>query len=150
MKGNEVDVSKTLLSARVLIVAGIFDKETAARVDDAPISEVLVIRRMMQRSDVFDPKVVQALVDSLNILVPGVSVELNTGEKALVIKTNDLDFLRPTILSFKDNSIIDLSNRRAYGDIEIIDIMKTMDNRYMMDLSKIKGLGITVEEPEYV
>ena len=61
-----------------------------------------------------------------------------------------LDFLRPTILSFKDNSIIDLSNRRAYGDIEIIDIMKTMDNRYMMDLSKIKGLGITVEEPEYV
>ena len=66
----------------------------------------------MQRSDVFDPKVVQALVDSINILVPGVSVELNTGEKALVIKTNDLDFLRPTVLSFKDNSIIDLSNRR--------------------------------------
>ena len=150
VKGNEVDVSKTLLSARVLIVAGIFDKETAARVDDAPISEVLVIKRMMQRNDVFDPKVVQALVDSLNILVPGVSVELNTGEKALVIKTNDLDFLRPTILSFKDNSIIDLSNRRAYGDIEIIDIMKTMDNRYMMDLSKVKGLGIVVEEPEYV
>ena len=26
VKGNEVDVSKTLLSARVLIVAGIFDK----------------------------------------------------------------------------------------------------------------------------
>ena len=104
----------------------------------------------MQRSDVFDPKVVQALVDSINILVPGVSVELNTGEKALVIKTNDIDFLRPTVLSFKDNSIIDLSNRRAYGDIEIIDIMKTMDNRYMMDLSKVKGLGIAVEEPEYV
>ena len=139
-----------ILSARILIVAGIFDKETAARVDDAPISEVLVIRRMMQRSDVFDPRVVQALVDSINILVPGVSVELNTGEKALVIKTNDLDFLRPTVLSFKDNSIIDLSNRRAYGDIEIIDIMKTMDNRYMMDLSKVKGLGIVVEEPEYV
>ena len=149
-KGNETDISKTLLSARILIVAGIFDKETAARVDDAPISEVLVIRRMMQRSDVFDPKVVQALVDSINILVPGVSVELNTGEKALVIKTNDIDFLRPTVLSFKDNSIIDLSNRRAYGDIEIIDIMKTMDNRYMMDLSKVKGLGIAVEDPEYV
>jgi hypothetical protein len=25
-----------------------------------------------------------------------------------------------------------------------------MDNRYMMDLSKVKGLGIVVEEPEYV
>ena len=139
-----------LISAKILIVAGIFDKETAARIDDAPISEVLVIRRMMQRSDVFDPKVVKALVDSLNILVPGVSVELNTGEKALVIRTNEVDFLRPTVLSFKDNTIIDLSNRGAYGNLEIVDIMKTMDNRYIMDTSKMKALGLPVDEQEYV
>ncbi|MBO4458164.1 MAG: HD domain-containing protein [Butyrivibrio sp.] len=149
-KGNSIDTSKISVSAKVLIVAGIFDKETAARVDDAPVSEVLVIRRMMQRDDVFDPRVVKGLIDSLNILVPGISVELNTGEKALVIKTNDVDFLRPTVLSFKDNSIIDLSNRAAYNNLEIIDIMKTMDNRYTMDLARMKALGINVEEPEYV
>lgn len=149
-RNNIVDTSKALISAKVLVVAGIFDKETAVRVDDAPISEVLVIRRMMQRSDVFDHKVVKALVDSLNILVPGVSVELNTGEKALVIRTNEADFLRPTVLSFKDNTIIDLSNTGAYGNLEIVDIMKTMDNRYIMDTSKMKALGIAVDEPEYV
>ncbi|MCR5670129.1 MAG: HD domain-containing protein [Butyrivibrio sp.] len=141
---------KMTLAAKVLVVAGVYDKETAVRMDDSPISEVLVIRRMMQRSDVFDPKVVKGLIDSLNILMPGISVELNTGEKALVIKTNDDDFLRPTVLSFRDNSIIDLSDRRAYGDLEIMDIMKTMDNRYVMNTDKMKALGITVEEPEYV
>ena len=106
--------------------------------------------KMMKRPDVFDPKVVKGLIDSLNILMPGISVELSTGEKALVIRTNDDDFLRPTILSFRDNSIIDLSNKRAYGDIEIVDIMKTMDNRYVMDTAKMKALGIAVDEPAYV
>jgi HD-GYP domain-containing protein (c-di-GMP phosphodiesterase class II) len=141
---------KMSTAAKVLIVAGVFDKETAVRLDDSPVSEVAVIRRMMDRSDVFDPKVVKGLVDSLNILMPGVSVELNTGEKALVLRTNEYDFLRPTVLSFRDNSIIDLSNRRAYSNIEIVDIMKTMDNRYAMDTAKVKALGIQIEEPEYV
>ncbi len=148
--GKYIENQKMLLAAKVLIVAGIFDKETAVRVDDSPTSEVAIIRKMMDRSDVFDPKVVKGLVDSLNILIPGISVELSTGEKALVIRTNENDFLRPTVLSFRDNSIIDLSNRRAYGDIELVDIMKTMDNRYIMDTAKMKALGIAVEEPEYV
>ena len=148
--GNPIDSQKMLLAAKVLVVAGIFDKETAVRLDDSPTSEVVVIRKMMNRSDVFDPKVVKGLIDSLNILVPGVSVELNSGEKALVIRTNEDDFLRPTVLSFRDNTIIDLSDRRSYGELEIVDIMKTMDNRYVMDTAKIKALGITVEEPNYV
>ncbi len=141
---DPIQNQKTILPAKVLAVAGLFDKETAVRVDDQPISEVVVIRNMMNRSDVFDPKVVKALVDSLNILTPGVSVELNTGEKALVISAND-DFLRPTILSFRDNSIINLSDRRTYRDLEIVDIMKTMDNRYMMDNAKMKAMGINVD-----
>ncbi len=148
--GDPIQKQKMSTAAKVLIVAGIFDKETAVRVDDSPVSEVAVIRKMMERMDVFDPKVVKGLIDSINILMPGVSVELNTGEKALVIRTNDMDFLRPTVLSFRDNSIIDLSNRRAYSNLEIVDIMKTMDNRCVMDTSKMKSLGLSVEEPEYV
>ncbi|AOZ96858.1 HD-GYP domain-containing protein [Butyrivibrio hungatei] len=149
-QNEDVQIQKSLLTARILVVAGIFDKETAVRSEDSPVSEVLVIRRMMQRSDVFDQRVVKGLIDSINILSPGSSVELNTGEKALVIRTNEEDFLRPTVLSFRDNSIIDLSNRSAYGELEIMDIMKTMDNRYVMDTAKVKALGISVEEPEYV
>jgi len=144
--GKEIESHKMFTAAKVLVVAGFFDKETAVRVDTSPVSEVAVIRKMMEREDVFDPKVVKGLIDSLNILMPGVSVELNTGEKALVIKTNDREILRPTILSFRDNSIIDLSNRRAYSDLEIVDIMKTMDNRYVMDTEKMKALGINLEE----
>lgn len=149
-EGNPPQTMKLSIPAKVLIVAGYFDKETAVREDSLPTSEVVVIREMMNNSEIFDPRVVKALVDSLNILRPGISVELNSGEKALVIRTNDMDFLRPTVLSFRDNSIIDLSDRRSYGNLEIIDIVKTLDNRYMMDTGRMKALGLEVEEPDYV
>ena len=148
--GDPIQSMKMFTSAKVLVVAGYFDKQTAVRIEESPTSEVVVIREMMKRSDVFDPKVVKGLIDSINILTPGVSVELNSGEKALVLNTNEFDFLRPTVLSFRDNTIIDLSDRRAYGNLEIVDIMKTMDNRYAMDTDKMKALGINVEEPDYV
>ncbi len=34
--------------------------------------------------------------------------------------------------------------------MEIVDIMKTMDNRYVMDTARMKALGISVDEPDYV
>ena len=51
---------------------------------------------------------------------------------------------------FGDNSIVDLSDREIFGDLEIKDIMKTMDNRHVMDINLLKQQGIKVEEPEYV
>ncbi len=145
-----IQTMKMFTAAKVLVVAGYFDRQTSVRLEDQPTSEIVVIREMMKRSDVFDPKVVKGLIDSINILNPGLSVELNSGEKALVINTNEFDFLRPTVLSFSDNTIIDLSDRRAYGNLEIVDIMKTMDNRYVMDTAKMKALGINIDEPDYV
>ena len=67
-----------------------------------------------------------------------------------MITANEQNILEPMILMFGDNSIIDLSNRREYGDLEIKDIMKTMDNRYVMDIDMLKKQGIKIEEPEYV
>ncbi len=81
-----------------------------------------------------------SLVDSINILVPGICVELNTGSKALVINENRVDFFKPMVLVFDDNQIIDLSNS-AYSDIEIKDIMKTMDNRHVIDTDMLKSFG---------
>lgn len=92
----------------------------------------------------------RALIRSINILAPGVSVELNTGEKALVLNANEQNVLEPMILMFGDNSIVDLSDREIFGDLEIKDIMKTMDNRYVMDIELLKRQGFKVEEPEYV
>ena len=87
---------------------------------------------------------------SISILAPGVSVELNTGQKALVLADNEQNILEPMILMFGDNSIVDLSDRDMFGGLEIKDIMKTMDNRHVMDMDLLKKQGIKVEEPEYV
>lgn len=77
-------------------------------------------------------------------------MELNTGDKALVINANEQNVLEPTVLMFGDNSVVDLSDKVMYGDLEIKDIMKTMDNRHVMDISLLKSHGFKVEEPEYV
>lgn len=149
-KGESSDSMKMVMGAKVLTVAETFDTMTAMRYDKEPASEVAALKYLLENPKYFDKKVVKGLIDAINILVPGVSVELNTGEKALVLVANPDNILRPTVLCFDDNSIIDLSNERIYGDLEITDIMKTMDNRYIMDTELLKRQGIKVEEPVYV
>ena len=58
--------------------------------------------------------------------------------------------LRPMVLMFKDNTIIDLADMDLYEDLEIKDIMKTLDNRHVMDMDLLKRNGIELEEAEYV
>ena len=55
-----------------------------------------------------------------------------------MLSENTHDIFRPMVLVFSDNSIIDLGNKFVYEDVEIADIMKTMDNRYMMDTEMLK------------
>ena len=148
--GEDATVSKMVNGAKVLAVAGAFDTMTAMRVEKAPESEVAALKHLLDNPQVYDSKIVTGLIRSINILYPGVSVELNTGEKALVLASNEQNILEPMILMFGDNSIVDLSDRKEYGDLEIKDIMKTMDNRHVMDMDLLKKQGIKVEEPEYV
>ena len=44
------------------------------------------------------------------------------------------------VLVFSNNTMIDLSNRNLYDDLEVVDIMKTMDNRYTMDSDMVNNL----------
>ena len=141
---------KATIPAKILAVAEVFDSMTAMKIGEEPASEVAALRYLMEHPEVFVPEIVEALIASINILNPGTCVELNTGDKALVITSNSQNILRPVVLNFKDNSVLDLSNRREFGDIEIQDIMKTMDNRYIMDMSMLKAHGVEVKEPEYV
>ena len=149
-KGKPSENAKMVIGARILSVAETFDTMTAVQLDKNPESEVAAFKYLLDNSDFFDEKVVDALCNSINILNPGVSVELNTGDKALVLAENRRNILKPMLLTFKDNRIIDLSDRVYEGKIEITDIMKTMDNRHVMDLSLLKKQGIKVEEPVYV
>lgn len=130
--GDDISTMKVVSGAKVLAVAETFDTMTAMQFEQEPESEVAALKYLMEHEDVFDPRVVKSLTKCINILSEGVSVELNTGEKALVLTANERNLLKPVVLMFRDNTIIDLSNESAFGDLEIKDIMKTMDNRHVM------------------
>lgn len=131
--GKSVDMVKTMKSSKVLMVAEVFDTMTAMSYGAEPSSEVAALRFLMEHPEAFDEQVVDALINSVNFLSEGCCVELSNGEKGLVLSANDDDILRPMILLFKDNSIIDLRQQLLYNDLEIKDIMKTLDNRHVMN-----------------
>ena len=147
--GEDISAMKMVNGAKVLTVAEKFDTMTAMQFGKEPVSEVAALRHLQENPKVYDSTVVNALIQSINILSPGVSVELNTGEKALVIAANERNILQPMILMFRDNSMIDLSNEELYGDLEIKDVMKTMDNRYVMNEDMLQKSGVQIETPEF-
>lgn len=137
---TQVANAKIVTGAKILTVANRYDELTAMSLGGESKSEVKAIKELLDNPELYDSEVVMALIKSINILFPGVSVELNTGEKALVLAENSGNILRPVVLSFKDNSIIDLS-LSVNSDLEISDIMKTLDNRYIMDTAALKEVG---------
>ncbi|MCM1047778.1 MAG: HD domain-containing protein [Clostridiales bacterium] len=149
-KGKENDMSKMVVGAKILSVAETFDTMTSVQIDaEEASSEVAAIKFLQENERYFDEKVVKALLDSINILFPGVSVELSTGAKALVLVENRANILKPLVLTFGDNRLIDLSNRAYDRRLEIKDIMKTMDNRYVMDMDMLKRQGVESGEEVY-
>lgn len=135
--GNDVENviqelnAKTPIAVKILIVANRYDELTAMDLQGKSQSEVKAIQEFRQYPELYDEAVVNALIQSVNILFPGVSVELNTGDKGLVLSENPEDILRPTVLTFGDNCIVDLS-LAGNKDLYVVDIMKTMDNRHVM------------------
>ena len=130
---------KLVEGSKVMVVAEYFDTLTAMRFGAKPESELDVIRNMQNAPDTFDPKVVKALIDSINILSEGISVVLSTGDTALILQENPKNILRPVVLCFRDNSIMNLADTYMYGDIEVADVMKTLDNRYVMNREAIEN-----------
>ena len=148
-KGTESELSKMVMGARILSVAETFDTMTAMQIDKPPASEVAALKYLMQHPEYFDEKVVKALCDSVKILFAGVSVELNTGDKGLVLSENPANILKPMILTFNDNKLIDLYSKEYEGKLEIVDIMKTMDNRHIVNRKLMEKFGIKPQEKAY-
>lgn len=140
--GKPLDMGKTMKTTKVLMVAEVFDTMTAMSYGYEPTSEVAALRYLMENPEIFDEQVVEALINSVNFLGEGCCVELSNGEKGLILSANDRDILKPMILLFKDNSIIDLRQQLIYADLEIKDIMKTLDNRHVMNTDMIKQYGM--------
>ena len=125
-------------TVKVLMVANAYDEYTAMKLDEDPHTEVEAIRMLQENPDKYDPQMVRYLMDSIQILFPGVCVELTNKEKGLVIRENDRDVLRPMVLGFGSNEIYNLEIGSVYKEVQIKNIMKTMDNRIKVDPETLK------------
>lgn len=81
---------------------------------------------------------VTALAECIHIVPKAASVDLSTGDKGIVLIENTRDFMRPVVLRLSDNQIYDLSDKNVYQEMQVTDIMKTMDNRVAMDEETLK------------
>lgn len=138
---TEGSQGKIVTASKILIVADMYDTMTAMNsAGETPYSELAALKFFMDNPQLFDPDVVEGLVKSINFLAEGVCVELSNGEKGLVLSSNDRNVLRPMVLCFSTNKILDLAQTAFYGDIEIVDIMKTLDNRHVMDTDLLESM----------
>jgi hypothetical protein len=119
--------------ARILRVADDFDRMTAMNLGSEPVSEIVAMQRLFADPATYNAAVVNALAESIHIVPECSNVDLSTGDKGIVLIENPSDFMHPVILRFSDNQIYDLSDPSISEEIQIVDIMKTMDNRIAVD-----------------
>lgn len=122
----------------ILKTADKFDRLTAMNIKKAPMSEIAAISYLRSRKVNYNPKVVAALAECIHILPTGSCVDLSDGEKALVLVENPADFSHPMVLKFSNNVIYDLSDPAIAKNLQVTDIMKTMDNRIAIDEKTIQ------------
>lgn len=131
-KVTEDDLTKHI-GAQILKVANDFDEFTSMSLESGPSSEIEAVKYMLKHEEKYNKEIVHALLNGINILTPGVCVELTDGQKGIVLVENPRDVLKPVILYFRNNTIINLNHDDISQSISIKDIMKTMDNRYIID-----------------
>ena len=137
LKGTNGPEAKILDGTKILQVADAYDSMTGMHIIGEPSSDVAALRYLINNKKIYDETAVGALLKSINILIPGVCVELTNKEKGLVIRENEENILRPMVLGFKSNELYDLSDEFTYMKVRIYDVMKTMDNRVHMEKSTI-------------
>lgn len=132
--GGKMDADDGFADAEVEILrtAMTFDQLTAMNYQEEPASDVAALRFLMDESNGYMQETVQALINSINILEPGVCVELTNGDRGLVL-TAGMDVLEPFVLSFRDNKIYNLGEQEVAEQMQIRDVMKTMDNRHVVE-----------------
>lgn len=142
MSTAPLDESSLLRGTKILQVAEVYDTMTAMKSYTEPTSEVTAIRYLINNVKQFDQETVGALIDSIHILAPGVCVTLTDGDKGIVISENNQDVLRPVVLSFNKNTVYDLSSKATFNTVQVLDVMKTLDNRFVIDeeaIANFKG-----------
>ena len=127
-----------LLLAEILKVAVEFDLMTGMVMGHKPESEIIAMNSLHERRTEFNVTIVTILAQCIHIIPAGASVDLNNKEKAVVLVENPKNYMQPVILRLRDNNVYDLSDPAVNRRMQIIDIMKTMDNRIAIDEETIK------------
>ena len=127
-----------LLLSEILKVAVEFDMMTGMVMGHKPESEIIAMNSLRERTNEFNKTIVNILAQCIHIIPAGASVDLNNGEKAVVLVENHKNYMQPVILRLRDNNVYDLSDPSINQRIQIIDIMKTMDNRVEIDINTIR------------
>lgn len=133
------DFSDTvLLLAEILKVAKQFDLLTGMMMGHKPESEIMAMNYLRDHTNEYNESIVSILAQCIHIIPAGASIDLSTKDKAIVLIENPKDYMKPVILRLSDNQIYDLSDVEVSKNIQIVDLMKTMDNRIEIDEDTIK------------
>lgn len=127
-----------LLLAEVLKVAIEFDMLTGMMMGHKPQSEIMAMKHLKEHNTEYNETIVDILAQCIHIIPRGASVDLSTKDKAIVLVENPENYMEPVILRLFDNQIYDLSDPNVNHRFQIVDIMKTMDNRVEIDENTIK------------
>ena len=112
--------------------AYVFDQMTAMKYGEEPQSDIAAYKYLHHPAHHINQQVVAALAKAVHIVPVGCSVVFTDGTKGIVLTDNPDDILRPFVLSYRDNQIYNLSDGKVYEKMQIADVLKTMDNRYIM------------------
>lgn len=137
--GGGTASSLSNVNASIIYVADAYDRMTAMKSYEEPTSEVTAIRVLLEHDMLFDKNVVNALIRGINILFPGVCVELTNKATGVVIKENEENLFEPWVLCFGSNQVLDLTQNVIKREVRIADIMKTMDNRIKLDTDLLEN-----------
>ena len=133
------DFSDTiLLLAEILKVAIQFDLMTGMMMGHKPESEIIAMNYLHEHHIEYNETIVSLLAQCIHIIPAGASVDLSTGDKAIVLVENPKNYMEPVILRLRDNQIYDLSDPQVSCRFQIVDLMKTMDNRVEIDEDTLK------------
>jgi len=127
-----------LLLSEILKVAKQFDLLTGMMMGHKPESEIMAMKFLHEHTTDYNETIVSILAQCIHIIPAGASVDLSTKDKAIVLVENPKNYMEPIILRLKDNQIYDLSDPNISRKIQIIDLMKTMDNRVEIDENTLK------------
>ena len=123
---------------KILRVADQFDQMTAMNIGHEPVSEISAMKLLSADATRYDKQIVATLAECIHIVPQAANIDLSTGDKGIVLVENATNYMRPVILRLGDNKIYDLSSEADFRKIQILDIMKTMDNCISVDEETLK------------